>query len=154
MSELKELVNKSGLVKPLAEYDERLHPLIDELCRGPQWFVSLHKLVSGQTFSFPPSTLPTRCRIYHHFNSEHQFLVILPNQSDGVDVNAFIIVDNGVVPTDRIVSSTDSLINIIFRRNVIDSEEVSMLVEAIGKAICYYIWQTVVTSSASLSSSS
>jgi len=115
--------------------------MIDELCKGPQWFTSLHKLISGQ-----PSS--TRCRIYNNYNSEHQYLIILPKRSGDIEVNAFIIIDNGTIPKERIVTSTASFINIVFRRNVIDSDEVNMLVETVGKSICYHIWRTVVTAPA------
>ncbi|VVC31045.1 Hypothetical protein CINCED_3A015141 [Cinara cedri] len=150
IDELKMLVNKSGLVEPLAAYDSRLKGLIEELCKIPQWFSSFHKLISGQTYlssstSTPPPPPPTtitttRCRIYNHYNSDRQYLVILPYSSE-VQINVFIVLDNGGDPTDNIATSSNSLINIVFKRNKKSSEEVNMLVETVVKAMCYQMWR-------------
>jgi len=145
--ELEELVNKSGFVKPLSVYDKKLGFLVDELCKAPHWFTSLHKLISGQTSS---STLSVRCRIYISNDSEHQYLVVLPSWFEDVEINAFVIVDNGAVPTESIVaaaldgtSSDRSLMNVVFKRNVYGSEEVNTLVETVSKAMCYNLWRAV-----------
>lgn len=143
-------MNKSGFVKPLSVYDKKLGFLFNELCRTPQWFASLHKLISGQTSFAPSSTLSIRCYIYTSDNSEQQYLVILPNWFEGVEIeiNAFIIIDNGTVSTESIVTTLDtsnkSLVNIVFRRNVFGSEEVNTLVESVSKAMCYNIWRAVI----------
>lgn len=147
--ELKELVNKSAFLKPLSMYDRKLGPLVEELCKGPQWFTSLHKLISGPTSS-TSSPISVRCFIYNSTISEHQYLVVLPNWFDDGEINSFIIIDNGAVSTEIIADTSDSLINIIFRRNIIGSEEVNMLVEAVTKAMCYYIWRAIATSPTAL----
>lgn len=123
--------------------------MIEELFIDPQWFTSLHKLICGQSTIIPPCTLSTRCRIYNGNNSENQYLVVIINQIDIVEVNAFIIIDSGVGSAESIVSASDSLINIVFRRNVVDNEEVNTLIETVGKAICYHIWREVATGSSS-----
>lgn len=125
-----------------------MEPLIEELFIDPQWFTSLHKLISEQPSILIPWTLPTQCRIYNSNNSEHQYLVVIINQSK-IEMNAFIIIDSGIGSAESIVSASDSLINIVFRRNVIGSEEVNTLVETVGKAICYHIWREVATGSCS-----
>lgn len=135
-------------MKPLSVYDKRLGPLIEELCKGPQWFTSLHKLIIGHTPISSPSTQPPRCCIYNSNKTEHQYLVVFPNLSDNAELNAFIIIDNGIDSSENIVATSDSLINIVFRRNANSSEEINSLVETVGKAICYYIWRSVATATA------
>lgn len=66
-----------------------------------------------------------------------------------MNTNLFIIIDNGAVYTGHTAPTPDSLINIVFRRNTVSSEEVFPLVETIGKAICYQIWHSVMTGSIS-----
>lgn len=122
-------------------YDKKLGPLIEELCKGPQWFTSLHKLISG-----PTSSTPVRCFIYNSNTSEHQYLVVLPNWFSDGEINSFIIIDNGAVSTEIIADTSGSLMNIVFRRNMIGSEEVNILVESVTKAMCYYIWRAIATS--------
>lgn len=90
-----------------------------------------------------------RCRIFNSNNSEQQYLVVLPKKSNITNNNVFVIIDNGVVSPGCDAPTTDSLMNIVFRRNAIHSEEVFPLVETIGKAICYYIWHSVMTGSVS-----
>lgn len=144
--ELRELVNKSGLVQPLSVHDKKLGPLLGELVKGPQWFIALHKLIMGPVSILSSSTTSARCRIFTSTKPEHQYLVILPNRSGDSEFNTFIIIDNGFDSTDKIVTSSDSLINIVLRRNKNNTEEVNNLVETVGKAVCYYIWRTVATS--------
>lgn len=139
----------------MAAYDNRLGSLIKELCKGPQWFTSFHKLISGQAYLSsnttstpppppPPTIATTRCRIYNRNNSERQYLVILPHRTD-VEISVFIVLDNGGDPAENIAASSDSLINIVFKRNENGSEEVNMLVETVVKAMCYQIWRATVT---------
>lgn len=135
-------------MKPLSVYDKRLSPLIEELCKGPQWFTSIHKLIIGHTPLTSSSSHSSRCRIYNSNKTEHQYLVVLPNPSDNTEFNAFIIIDNGIDSSENIVATSDSLINIVFRRNVNGSEEINSLVETVGKAICYHIWRSVTTATA------
>lgn len=155
IDELRELVNKSGLVEPLAAYDTRLGPLIKEFSKGPQWFTSFYRLVSGQTYLSstaalttppppPPTMTTTRCRLYNCNNSERQYLVILPYRPE-VEINVFIVLDNGGDPAENIAVSSDSLVNIVFKRNENSSEEVNMLVETVVKAMCYQIWRATTT---------
>lgn len=92
------------------------------------------------------TTTSARCRIFTSTKPEHQYLVVLPDRSDDEEYNTFIIINNGVDITENIVTSSDSLINIVFRRNKGSSEEINNLVETVGKAICYYIWRTIATS--------
>lgn len=66
-----------------------------------------------------------------------------------MNINVFIIIDNGVVSAGRAAPTPDSLMNIVFRQNAVYSEEVFPLVETIGKAICYHIWHSVMTGSVS-----
>lgn len=157
IDELRELVNRSGLVEPLAAYDARLGPLVKELCKGPQWFTSFFRLISGQTYLSstaaltptpppPPTMTSTRCRLYNCNNSERQYLVVLPYRPD-VDINVFIVLDNGGDPAENIAVSSDSLVNIVFKRNENSSEEVNMLIETVVKAMCYQIWRATATAS-------
>lgn len=127
-------------------YDKKLGPLIEELCKGPQWFTSLHRLISGPTSSTSFPILSVRSFIHYSHIPEHQYLVVLPNWLKDGEINSFIIIDNGAVSTEIIADTSDSLINIVFRRNMIGSEEVNILVEAVTKAICYYIWRAIATS--------
>lgn len=75
--------------------------------------------------------------------------MVLPKKANIMNINVFIIIDNGVVSPGRAAPTPDSLMNIVFRRNAVHSEEVFPLVETIGKAICYYIWHSVITGSVS-----
>lgn len=144
--ELKELVNKSGLVQPLSVYDKELGPLLDELFKGPQWFIAIHKLILAPVSILSSSTISARCRIFTSTKPEHQYLVVLPNRSGDEEYNSFIIIDNGMDSTENIVNSSDSLIHIVFRRNKGSTEEINNLVESFGKAVCYYIWRIIATS--------
>lgn len=146
-----ELLNKAILVTPLPMYDFKMGPLIEELYKAPQWFNVVRKLVSGQLMIPPPTNLPIQCRIFNDINNVgHQYLVVLPNPSIYDDINAFIMIDNGVnseESTDNVENTTPvSLMNIVHRRTSSHSKEIDMLVETIGKALSYYVWRMATTS--------
>jgi len=138
-------VNTSVFVKSLPEYDQNYSYILKLLLKQPQWFTSLHKMISGQSTLLleTTSTLPPQCRIYNSNRSEHQYIVVLPNLTEFDEFDAFVIIDNGIDSSERLVSTSDSLVNVVFRRNVSGSDEVAALVEAVGDSICYLIWQTI-----------
>lgn len=138
-------MNTSVFVKSLSEYDQNYSHILKLLLRQPQWFTALHKMISGQSTLLleTTSTLPPQCRIYNSNRSEHQYIVVLPNLTEFDEFDAFVIIDNGIDSSEKLVPASDSLVNVVFRRNVSGSDEVAALVEAVGDSICYLIWQTI-----------
>lgn len=138
-------MNTSVFVKSLPEYDQNYSHILKLLFKQPQWFTSLHKMISEQSTLLleTTSTLPPQCRIYNSNRSEHQYIVVLPNLTEFDEFDAFVIIDNGIDSSEKLVSTSDSLVNVVFRRNVSGSDEVATLVEAVGDSICYLIWQTI-----------
>jgi len=138
-------VKTSVFVKSLPEYDPNYDHILKLLMKQPQWFTSLHKMISGQSTLLLETTsrLPPQCRIYNSNRSEHQYIVVLPNLTEFDEFDAFVIIDNGIDSSEKLVATSDSLVNVVFRRNVSSSEEVASLVEAVGDSICYLIWQTI-----------
>lgn len=138
-------MNTSVFVKSLSEYDQNYSYILKLLLKQPQWFTLLHKMISGQSTLLleTTSTLPPQCRIYNSNRSEHQYIVVLPNLTEFDEFDAFVIIDNGIDSSEKLVSTSDSLVNVVFRRNVSGSDEVAALVEAVGDSICYLIWQTI-----------
>lgn len=138
-------MNTSVFIKSLSEYDQNYSYILKLLLKQPQWFTSLHKMISGQSTLLleTTSTLPPQCRIYNSNRSEHQYIVVLPNLTEFDEFDAFVIIDNGIDSSEKLVSTSDSLVNVVFRRNVSGSDEVAALVETVGDSICYLIWQTI-----------
>jgi len=138
-------VKTSVSIKSLSEYDPNYDHILKLLLKQPQWFTLLHKKISGQSDLLleTTSTLPPQCRIYNSNRSEHQYIVVLPNLTEFDEFDAFVIIDNGIDSSEKLVATSDSLVNVVFRRNVNDSDEVVALVEAVGDSICYLIWQTI-----------
>lgn len=137
-------------MKPLSKYEKNIGSLVVEVCKGPQWFLSLFKLISAQSPLQPTTTLSIRCRIYNCYNSDRQYLIVLPHHTDNTEITAFIIIDSGIDKLPNIVERSNSLINIVFRRSINNPEEINMLVETVVKCMCFYVWRTIVSANASL----
>lgn len=139
-------MNTSIFVKSLSDYETNYRGILKLLDKQPQWFSMLHKIIREQELLLLGTSFAStpQCRIYTNSNrSEHQCMVILPNLTEFDEFNAFLIIDNGTDSTQKLVSSSNSLINIVFRRNISGSNEVAALVETVGDAICYLIWQSI-----------
>lgn len=138
-------MNASAFVKSLSEYEPNYSQILKLLIKQPQWFTLLHKIISGQSTSLleTTSTLPPQCCIYNSNKSEHQYMVVLPNLTEFDEFDGFILIDNGNGSSENRVSRSDSLVNVVFRRNASDSEEMADLVKTVGDAICFFIWQTI-----------
>lgn len=138
-------------MKPLSKYERKICSLIEEVCKGPQWFTSLYRLINAQSSLHPTTSLSFRCRIYNCYDSDRQYLVVLPHRIDKSEITTFIIIENGIGKLPSKITRSDSLINIVFRRNIYNVEEIDMLVEAVVNSMCFYIWRTIVSANASLS---
>lgn len=145
LSDIDEIKNTSEFIKSFAEYDKKFMPLIEDLSKDPLWFNMLHKLIIKQTMSSSSPLKTMRYRIFKNNNSEHQYLVILPNNCSNIELNVFIIIDNGVVSEERVVPTVDSLITIVFKRNVVGSEELNELIETVGNILCFHTWRSLTT---------
>ncbi|XP_050434218.1 uncharacterized protein LOC126841666 isoform X2 [Adelges cooleyi] len=145
--ELEELVTKAGLIEPLAVYDPRIGPLLEQLSVGPQWFGSLHKLLVSTSQS---PRLTTRCRLYSSYNAEHQYLVVLPAAAtDNVDqVDVFVLISN------KSVRRSGQPINIVYRKACNNStSSLENIVEAVGRAVCYFVWRAAMSATANVTPS-
>lgn len=137
-------------MKPLSKYEKNIGSLVIEVCKGSQWFTSLYKLISTLSPQHPTTPLSVRCRIYNCYNSDRQYLVVLPHRIDKSEITTFIIIDNGIGKLPSNIKRSDSLVNIVFRRNITNAEEINILVEAVVNSMCFYIWRTIVSANASL----
>lgn len=144
LSDVDEIINASEFVKPLVEYDRRLMPLLKCFRRNPLWFNNLHKLINRQ-MTLPSSPFKTmRCRVFKNNNSEHQYLVILPNSCCEIELNVFIVIDNGLKSEERGVARTaNPSITIVFKRDVVGSEEFHRLIESVGNILCFHSWRLI-----------
>lgn len=104
----------------------------------PQWFTLLHKYFNGKTLQ--PFI---QCRLYNYIDSEHNYLVLIPNVFVDVGFNTFIIIDNGMASNQNIITTSNSLVNIVFKRNLISSEEANSLIEIVVKAISRLILREI-----------
>lgn len=98
----------------------------------------LHKYFSGKTLQ--PFI---QCRVYSYIDSELNYLVILPNSFVDVGFNTFIMIDNGMASNQNIITSSNSLVNIVFKRNLIGSEEANSLIEIVVKAMSRFILREI-----------
>ncbi|XP_050530001.1 KICSTOR complex protein SZT2-like isoform X2 [Daktulosphaira vitifoliae] len=142
--ELEELVMKAGHIEPLALYDPRIEPILEQLLTGPQWFNSLQKLLVSMS---SPARLTIKCRLYSSNNSDHQYLVVLPAKSNNSEVDVFILINNGNI--NKMAHS----ISIVYRKIAHSSEDLEIIVEAIGRSICYLVWRAATNSTVNITTS-